>query len=168
MRRLLTILLVTAVSSLGAPISAHASGGTWLWPVTGPVTRAFDPPDSPYGSGHRGIDIAVPYGTVVVAPGPGIVTFAGPVGGYLFLTIDHGGGLASTYSWVSGLSVGKGAHILAGQAIALSGNGHPGDTITSLHFGVKLNGVYVDPMLYLQPASLTSFIRLAPLPPGFT
>jgi murein DD-endopeptidase MepM/ murein hydrolase activator NlpD len=167
MRRLFTILLVTAVSTLGAPISAHASGGTRLWPVTGPITRGFDPPDSPYGSGHRGVDIAVPYGIVVVAPAPGIVTFAGPVGGYLFLTIDHGGGLASTYSWVSGLSVRKDTAVVAGQAIAFSGNGHPGDTIPSLHFGVKLNGVYVDPMLYLESESLTSFIRLAPLPAGF-
>jgi murein DD-endopeptidase MepM/ murein hydrolase activator NlpD len=168
MRRFLTILLVTAVCSLGAPTPAHASGGTWLWPVTGPVTRGFDPPDSPYGSGHRGIDIAVPTGTVVVAPASGTVTFAGPVGGYLFLTVDHGGGLASTYSWVSGLSVRKGAAVVAGQAIALTGNGHPGDTIPSLHFGVKLNGAYVDPMLYLESESVTSFIRLAPLLAGFT
>jgi len=168
MRRLLAILLVMAASSLGAPTSAHASGGTWLWPVTGPVIRGFDPPDSPYGSGHRGIDIAVPNGTLVVASASGIVTFAGPVGGYLFLTIDHGGGLASTYSWVSGLSVRKGAAVVAGQAIAFSGNGHPGDIIPSLHFGVKLNGLYVDPMPYLKSQSLTSFIRLAPLPAGFT
>jgi murein DD-endopeptidase MepM/ murein hydrolase activator NlpD len=167
MRKLLVVLLVTAVSSLGAPSWAHASGGTWLWPVTGPLTRSFDPPDSPYGSGHRGIDIAVPYGTVVAAPAAGTVTFAGPVGGYLFLTIDHGGGLESTYSWVSGLSVRKGATVVAGQAIALSGGGHPGDTIPSLHLGVKLNDVYVDPLLYLEPESVTSFIRLAPLPAGF-
>jgi len=131
------------------------------------VVRAFDPPASPYGSGHRGIDIAAPFGTVVVAPAAGTVSFAGPVGGYLFLTIDHGGGLASTYSWVYGLLVRKGDAITAGQDIALSGGGHPGDTIASLHVGVRLNGVYVDPMLYLRSPDLTSFIRLAPLPPGY-
>jgi murein DD-endopeptidase MepM/ murein hydrolase activator NlpD len=161
------LLILVTVPCLVRATPARAAGGSWPWPVTGPVVRAFDAPASPYGSGHRGIDIAAPFGTVAVAPEAGTVSFAGPVGGYLFLTIDHGGGLASTYSWVSGLLVRKGDVVTAGQDIALSGGGHPGDTIASLHFGVKLNGVYVDPMLYLRAPDLTSFIRLAPLPPGY-
>jgi murein DD-endopeptidase MepM/ murein hydrolase activator NlpD len=167
MRRWSILLFLAATATLVPATPASAGGGTWLWPVTGPVIRGFDPPDSPYGSGHRGIDIAAPYGTVVVAPAAGTVAFAGGVGGYLFLTIDHGGGLSSTYSWVSGVSVRKGDAVTPGEPIALSGGGHPGDTVPSLHFGVKLNGVYVDPMLYLQSADLTSIIRLAPLPPGY-
>jgi murein DD-endopeptidase MepM/ murein hydrolase activator NlpD len=161
------LLILATVPCLLRATPARAAGGTWFWPVTGPVVRAFDPPASPYASGHRGIDIAAPFGTLVVAPAAGTVSFAGPVGGYLFLTIDHGGGLASTYSWVSGLLVRTGDTVTAGQDIALSGGGHPGDTIASLHFGVKLNDAYVDPMLYLRSPDLTSFIRLAPLPPGY-
>ena len=43
--------------------------GTWTWPVQGPVIRGFDPPDQPFGEGHRGIDIAVaPGGPVQVLP----------------------------------------------------------------------------------------------------
>ena len=162
------MLFLVAAATLVPAAQASAAGGTWLWSVTGPVIRAFDPPASPYGSGHRGIDIAAPSGTVVVAPTAGTVAFAGAVGGYLFLNIDHGGGLSSTCSWVSGLSVRKGDAVTPGEPIALSGGGHPGDTVPSLHFGVRLNGAYVDPMLYLRSADLTSIIRLAPLPPGYT
>ena len=56
--------VVTAVPVHAAPASA---AGTWVWPVTGPVIRGFDPPDDPYGTGHRGIDIAVPFGTTTAA-----------------------------------------------------------------------------------------------------
>jgi murein DD-endopeptidase MepM/ murein hydrolase activator NlpD len=161
-------LSMFVVLSVLAPVRpVEAAEGTWLWPVVGPITRGFDPPDSPYGSGHRGIDIATDAGTIVIAPAAGTVTFAGPIGGYLFLTIDHGSGLASTYSWVSELLVHKGDAVTEGEQIARSGNGHPGDTIPSLHFGVKLNGAYVDPLLYLRAPSVTSFIRLAPLPSGY-
>jgi murein DD-endopeptidase MepM/ murein hydrolase activator NlpD len=65
------------------------------------------------------------------------------------------------------LSVRKGEVVTTGERIALSGNGHPGDTIPSLHFGVKLDGEYVDPMLYLTTPDLSFFIRLAPIPTGF-
>ena len=147
----------------GAAPSAGAASGTWTWPVAGPVIRAFQPPSSPYGTGHRGIDIAAPVGTVVVAPASGVVTFSGAIGGRHFLSLDHGGGLASTYSWVSALLVGRGDAVSAGEPVARSGSGHPGDTIPNLHFGVKLNGAYVDPMLYLVPPSVSTYIRLAPL-----
>jgi murein DD-endopeptidase MepM/ murein hydrolase activator NlpD len=92
------VLLTSAVVGLG--VSPAVAAGTWTWPVEGPVIRGFDPPDSPYGSGHRGIDIAAPAGSVAVAPAYGTVAFAGPVGGRLFLTIDHGG-VESTFSWVA-------------------------------------------------------------------
>lgn len=155
MAPLLLALLIPA-----APASA---AGEWTWPILGPVMRAYDPPASTYGAGHRGIDIIAPTGTVVLAAATGSVTFAGPVGGHLFVTVTHPGGLASTYSWVSALLVHKGDRVVAGQPIARSGSGHPGDTIAHLHLGVKLDGAYVDPMLYLGPMDVGSFIRLAPI-----
>ncbi len=146
-----------------------AASGAWPWPAVGPVLRAFESPSSPYGPGHRGIDIAVPVGTPVLAPAAGVVSFAGPVGGELFVTIDHGGGLETTYSWLSAKLARKGDSVTAGQAIASSGTGHPGSTIPHLHLGVRLGGEYVDPMDYLSPASVVDLIRLAPLvPPGST
>ena len=137
--------------------------GAWPWPVTGPVIRAFDPPTSPFGAGHRGIDIAVPFGTPIVAPEAGTVSFAGRVGGELFVTIDHGGGLASTYSWLSATNVRKGDVVAAGQTIGSTGTGHPGAAVPHLHLGVKLDGVYLDPLEVLSPLGVQDLIRLVPL-----
>jgi murein DD-endopeptidase MepM/ murein hydrolase activator NlpD len=160
--RLVALVSLVALCTVATPASA---GGTWIWPVTGPVLRSFDPPGTPFGSGHRGIDIGAPAGTTVLAPAPGTVAFAGQVGGQLFVTLDHGGGLASTYSWVSAALVRKGDLVVRGQPIARSGSGHPGDTVDSLHLGVKLDGAYVDPLDYLAPLDLASLIRLAPIGP---
>ncbi len=159
----LAVLTSAITVGSGSAAAAETAGG-WTWPVVGPVIQGFDPPDTPYGSGHRGIDIAAEVGTTVVAPADGTVTFAGPVGGYLFVTIDHGGGLSSTYSWLSAKLVRKGDRVLQGQPIAQTGWGHPAAPIPHLHLGVKLDGAYVDPLSYLGPVSLATFVRLAPLP----
>ncbi len=140
-----------------------AVGGGWPWPVVGPVLAPFAPPDSPYGPGHRGIDIGTPVGTPVLAPAPGVVRFAGQVGGHLYASVDHGGGLVSTYSWVSSLLVREGEAVATGTPLAMSGAGHPGSPLPHLHFGVKLDGVYVDPLDYLSPGSVVGLVRLAPL-----
>lgn len=154
-------LVVASTAAAAAPASAAS---TWAWPVTGPVIRAFDPPDSPYGAGHRGIDIAAPAGSIVLAPADGRVAFAGPVGGRLFLTIDHSDGLESTYSWVASLDVRKGDVVQRGQPVARSGAGHTGDPVPNLHLGVKLDDVYVDPLDYLEAVDIAGWLRLAPVP----
>jgi murein DD-endopeptidase MepM/ murein hydrolase activator NlpD len=168
-------LLLFAIGPLSAPERSDAwdmrrtdsvtalADGTWPWPVTGPVIRGFDPPASPFGAGHRGIDVAVPFGTPILAPEAGTVAFAGPVGGELFVTLDHGGGLTSTYSWLSSVAVRRGDAVAAGQLIGTTGLGHPGSAVPHLHFGVRLGGGYVDPLEYLAPAGVQDFIRLVPL-----
>lgn len=161
MKRLLLFLAVAwAVFS---PSAVARAAGDWSWPVVGPVIRGFDPPDTPFGSGHRGIDIAVSVGTPVRAAEAGVVTFAGPVGGRLFLTIDHGFGLESRYSFLSALAARRGDVVSEGQVVGRSGTGHTGDLVPNLHFGVLLNDVYVDPLDYLGPVEVWRFIRLAPL-----
>jgi murein DD-endopeptidase MepM/ murein hydrolase activator NlpD len=158
------VLPLTVALAAIIPCDMASAAGTWIWPVVGPVVRGFEPPETPYGSGHRGIDIATPVGTPVVAPAAGVVAFAGKVGGHLFVTIDHGGGLESTYSWVSATLVRKGDAVGAGAVIALSGAGHPGSTRPPhLHLGVRLGGSYVDPLAYLSPGSVVELIRLAPI-----
>ena len=138
-------------------------GGTWAWPVTGPVIRGFDPPTTPFGAGHRGIDIAVPFGTSILAPEAGTVSFAGRVGGELFVTIDHGSGLSSTYSWLSSSAVRKDDVVARGQAIGATGTGHLGSAVPHLHLGVRLDGQYMDPLTYLAPLGVQDLIRLVPL-----
>jgi murein DD-endopeptidase MepM/ murein hydrolase activator NlpD len=155
---------VGALLFVGLAAAPAAAAGDWVWPLVGPIIVGYDPPDSPYGSGHRGIDIAAPVGTLVVAPAPGTVTFAGPVGGRLFVTIDHGGGLLSSDSFLSGLLVRKGDVVARGQAVARTGEGHAGEEVPHLHFGVRLDGAYADPLDYLAPPTVSGYIRLAPLP----
>ncbi len=166
MRRVVVLFLLTALALSGVEATGShraVAAGDWLWPVVGPVTRGYDPPLSVYGAGHRGIDVAVPAGTEIRAPAAGTVSFAGKVGGDLFLTIVHAGGLSSTYSWISALLVHKGDVVTAGEPLALTGSGHPGDPVPSLHFGVKLDGAYVDPLLFLASFDVGTMIRLAPV-----
>jgi murein DD-endopeptidase MepM/ murein hydrolase activator NlpD len=163
MRKLLLALIALTVVP-GAP--ARAATGDWTWPVVGPVIRGFDPPDTPFSAGHRGIDVAVAEDTPVLAAAAGAVSFAGPVGGRLFVTIDHGGGLESTYSFLASVAVRRGAVVAPAQVLGTSGTGHAGETLSHLHFGVRLDDVYVDPLAYLGPVELWRFIRLAPLVAG--
>jgi murein DD-endopeptidase MepM/ murein hydrolase activator NlpD len=137
--------------------------GTWAWPVQGPVIRGFEPPDTPFGSGHRGIDIAAAPGTPILAAEAGTVSFAGRVAGELFVTIVHGGGLSSTYSWVSSTAVRKGDVVSRGQPIGSTGTGPPGASVPHLHFGAKRDGEYVDPILLLAPLGVQDLIRLVPI-----
>jgi murein DD-endopeptidase MepM/ murein hydrolase activator NlpD len=146
--------------------STAVAAGTWTWPVVGPVVRGFEPPSSPYSAGHRGIDVAAPFGAQVHAGAPGVVSFAGPVGGSLFVSVNHGAGVVSSYSFLSSIGVRKGDVVAQGAVLARSGSGHPGETPTHLHFGVRVNGTYVDPMDFLSTPSVVSIVRLAPLAAG--
>jgi murein DD-endopeptidase MepM/ murein hydrolase activator NlpD len=144
--------------------TGSTTAGTLAWPLHGPIVRGYEQPSGPYSSGHRGIDIGAPVGTPVKAAAPGVVHFAGKVAGSLFVSIDHDAGLQTTYSWVSEIDTKKGANVQRGDVIALSGTGHPGTTeSTHLHFGVKQDGEYVDPMLYLGAIDVVDLIHLAPL-----
>jgi len=161
-RRVVCIALV-ALGAVGSAIQPVHAAVPWAWPVAGPIIRGFEPPDGPYGAGHRGIDIAADLSTVIVAADDGVVTFAGKVGGRLFVTIDHGGGLTSTCSFLNGAMVRKGDHVARGQPVALTGWGHADEPVPHLHFGVRRNGAYVDPLEYLSWPSVSELIRLAPL-----
>ena len=58
----------------------------------------FDPPDRPWLSGHRGVDLrAASDGAPVTAPAAGTVSFVGVVVDRPVLTIDHGDGLRSSF-----------------------------------------------------------------------
>jgi murein DD-endopeptidase MepM/ murein hydrolase activator NlpD len=117
----------------------------WLWPVEPhEVVRAFDAPATPYGPGHRGVDLASAEGATVVAPADGVVRFAGPVAGRPVLSIEHGGGLVSSFEPVEPL-VAAGDAVSRGQAIGVLQAGHaPGGA--RLHLGARLHGAYVDPL----------------------
>ncbi len=161
MRRWIFVPLVLG-SLLLTAAPAHASG-TWTWPVAGPVIRGFDPPDSPYSAGHRGIDIAAPVGTPVRAAASGTVSFAGPVGGQLFVSVATGSGVIASYSYLSSIGVHKGDQVAQGAVVGASGSGHAGLDPSHLHLGVRVDGEYVDPMSFLAAPNVVGFVRLAPV-----
>ena len=57
----------------------------------------------------------------------------------------------------------RGDVVRQGQPVARTGGGHTGDLIPNLHFGVRLDDAYVDPLAYLAPMDVSALIRLAPL-----
>lgn len=163
MRRLLICLallsFVLAPSASGAPLDL-------IQPAPGPITRHFEPPPTPYAAGHRGIDFGAPVGTRVVAAAAGTVSFAGQVGGSLFVSIDLPGGLRTTYSFLSLVLVKKGQAVAQGQLIAKSGPGAAGEQ-PNLHFGLRSGADYLDPEPYLLASirrNLWRVIWLAPIP----
>lgn len=137
--------------------------GQYSWPVQGPVIRPYQPPENPFGPGHRGIDIAAPFGSPLRASRDGIVAFAGWVGGSLFISIDHDDGVRTTYSWLSAVGVHKGDHVATGQVIGATGHGHPDVAQPHLHFGARIGDTYIDPMLLLEPEDVAGLIHLAPI-----
>lgn len=161
-RRLWFAILAMIPAVLTRPAMAVAAPDWLVPPVDGPVLRSFLAPSSPYGPGHRGIDYDVPQGSAVRAAGAGVVRWAGSVGRNLSVTIDHGGGLQSTYSILSRIEVARGEEVDQGGWIGRAGSDHPAGT-GGLHFGTKLDGAYVDPMDLLGPVDLGAAVHLAPV-----
>lgn len=123
------------------------AAAAWLWPVGGPhdVVRPYIAPSSPYGPGHRGVDLASADG-VLLAPADGVVRFAGFVVDRPVLTIDHGGGVLSSYEPVATALV-RGDAVARGQPIGTVLPGHC--SILCVHLGVRIDGEYVSPLRFL-------------------
>jgi murein DD-endopeptidase MepM/ murein hydrolase activator NlpD len=133
----------------------------YLWPLDGepPVTRRFDPPPERWLPGHRGVDLAGPPGAAVRAAGAGVVRFAGQVGGREVVSVDHAGGLRTTYQPVTPL-VAAGQPVAAGDPVGVLQAGHDGCPARAcLHWGLLRGEQYLDPL------GLVGFgpVRLLPL-----
>ena len=99
---------------------------------------------------HAGLDVAVGTGTPVLAPSDGVVL---DIGNYYFcgnaMFIDHGNGLISMFCHLSAYSTKVGDSVRKGQAVARSGaTGRA--TGPHLHWSVYLNGVSVEPELFVS------------------
>lgn len=141
-----------------------SSGGTIIYPSGGGGTSGFNPiwplPGVTYISagyngypGHKGLDIAGPYGTPIVAAADGQVIEAndydswGMSWGY-YVLIYHNGTYTTRYAHMSSVAVSSGQYVTAGTVIGYEGaTGNV--TGPHLHFEVYQNGVRVDPMQFL-------------------
>ena len=123
------------------------SGGM-TQPVPGPITSNYGlrlHPILGYARMHRGIDMRASYGTPILAVADGTVARAGWAGGYgRQVRLNHAGGLATSYSHMSRISVQPGARVRQGQVI-----GHIGTSGLStgphLHFETYRNGATINP-----------------------
>ena len=131
------------------------TGGKFTWPCPASTTISSD-----YGNRwhpiynaykfHYGIDIAAASGSSIVAAYGGSVVasaYSSSMGNYVML--DHGDSLYTIYMHCSKLLVSEGQTVKAGQQIALVGS-TGNSTGPHLHFGVRLNGAYVNPWSYLK------------------
>lgn len=99
---------------------------------------------------HKGLDIAVAYGTDVIAAATGKVIFAGEKGGYgNCVIISHGNGLATLYGHLSSISIKENQDVKAGDIIAKSGNSGR-STGPHLHYEVHKNNTPVNPKLFMN------------------
>lgn len=99
---------------------------------------------------HKGVDWATPTGTAVMASCGGVVTKAGWGSGYGYVVyIQHPDGRETRYGHLSKVLVSAGQSVSQGQKIALSGNTGV-STGPHLHFEIRINGVAVNPLKYLN------------------
>jgi murein DD-endopeptidase MepM/ murein hydrolase activator NlpD len=168
------LLVLTVLPALLAPAAATAEparppsspGPALLWVVPLPgdlvLTRPFEAPPHPYGRGHRGVDLRGFPGLPVLAAGDGVVAFAGMVAGRPLLSVDHAGGLRTTYEPVDP-SVGAGQHVARGSPIGTLAIGHAGCPVEAcLHWGLRRSETYLDPLMLVRPPR----VRLLPRAPA--
>jgi murein DD-endopeptidase MepM/ murein hydrolase activator NlpD len=99
---------------------------------------------------HNGIDFAGAAGSRVLAVADGIVSHAGPDGGYgRLIEITHGNGYITRYAHNAKLLVVPGQTVKRGDAIALMGSTGR-STGTHLHFEVLRDGRSVNPLSFVR------------------
>lgn len=124
-------------------------------PVDAPVIDPFRPPLTPYGPGNRGLEYATVPGTSVHAAADGVVVFAGAVAGGLHVTVLHGDGVRTTYSFLAAIRVGQRQTVKAGDVVGVAA--------ARLHVGARRGDTYIDPAsLWGRPVGPPS-VHLVPL-----
>ncbi|WUO00387.1 M23 family metallopeptidase [Streptomyces sp. NBC_00299] len=172
--RLVVLLLLTAAVLLSpaprlTPTAASAGAASApdptvptvgrAWPVGSrpPILRAWEPPATPYGRGHRGVDLGTPAGTPVRAVAPGRISFAGRVAGKGVVSVELTGTgdppLRTTYEPVRAV-LKKGAEVAAGEVVGTVEPTGSHCTGTCVHWGLRRGDAYLDPLSLLPPGLL--------------
>jgi len=170
MAALLTTVLAAILALLPGPgarsvsaaaLPAYAADdpvGVWPLQPEPEVVRRFDPPDSPYGSGHRGVDLAGRAGQPVHTALAGRVVFVGRIAGRGVVVVGHGA-TRTTYEPVRA-SVEVGVRLPRGAVIgtleAAGSHCAPG---VCLHWGWIAGETYLDPLRLVGAGP----VRLLPL-----
>jgi|GEM_PF-1260496 len=157
--RVAAVLLSVAVISgamvgIAPPVAAQAALGVGLMPPTSAeIIDPFRPPVGRYGPGNRGLEYGTVAGDRISAAAAGVVAFTGPVGGSLFVSVDHGGGYRTTYGFVDRIATRVGRRIQVGSLVARAGG--------PFHFSLRHDGLCLDPATHFSRLSVS--VRLVPV-----
>ncbi|ROR31642.1 septal ring factor EnvC (AmiA/AmiB activator) [Mobilisporobacter senegalensis] len=140
----------------GSAGSGNVSSSGFMWPSDSStrITSTFGYRKSPTAgasSYHQGIDIGAAAGSNVLASADGTVTVATyqwAAGNYIM--ISHPNGISTVYMHNSKLLVSVGQTVKKGDVIAKVGSTGV-STGPHIHFGVRVNGAYVNPLNYVSP-----------------
>jgi murein DD-endopeptidase MepM/ murein hydrolase activator NlpD len=154
----LTVLLLAASLMLAGTPRSPDPVGVWPLQPQPEVVRGFDPPDSPYGAGHRGVDLLGSVGQPVRSALPGTVTFAGMIVGRGVVVVGHGA-TRTTYEPVTA-TVAVGTTLAAGGRLGtLELGGSHCFPRACLHWGWIAGETYLDPLRLVGAGP----VRLLPL-----
>jgi murein DD-endopeptidase MepM/ murein hydrolase activator NlpD len=149
-----TALVAVLLAVIPAVMSASSARAHYLrvpWPQPpAQVTRGFDAPAPDWQRGHRGVDLAGEPGQPVYVAGPGTVVYAGMLAGRPVVSVEHDGGLRTSYEPVQA-TVRAGQRVGATSALGRLVAGHPGCPAPAcLHWGAMWGPAqharYVDPL----------------------
>ncbi len=148
------------IDQLEAKRSVLASTPT-IWPIKGWLTAGFGYRRSPFTGlrqMHEGVDISNSVGTPVIAPADGMVSYAGPLGGFgNVISIDHGHNISTFYAHLQQHKVSQGQRIKRGDLIALVGTTGRA-TGPHLHYEIQVNGSPVNPSKYVIDPEAVKFL----------
>ncbi len=130
------------------PMYSGAASKGFIWPTIGGYVSCGI---NGY-KGHTGTDIAgCGHGSNIYASASGTVVKAnwGRTGYGNYIIINHGDGIQTLYAHCSNLYVRVGQFVNQGDVIAAMGS-TGNSTGTHLHFEIRINGQYVNPMNYVS------------------
>ncbi len=139
---------VAQIEKVGTKKRPPTTGsGSFITPSYGTLSSRYG---RRWGRNHNGIDVAGSYNEPIKAADGGVVTYSGWMSGYgNYVVINHENGYQTAYGHCASLDVGVGDRVAKGDVIAKMGNTGR-STGTHLHFEVRKNGKYVDPLKYVR------------------
>ena len=124
-----------------------------IWPCDGYISSKFGYRNSPFSYHeerfHEGVDICAVEGTPIFSAADGIVIYSEPKGSYgNFMLIKHGSDYVTAYAHCSKLLKKTNESVKKGEVVAWVGN-TGASRGAHLHYELRINGIPVDPELYL-------------------
>ena len=150
--------IAAEIDRLLAESDVVPSNEGFIWPVntSKKISSPIGSRVAPGGFGstnHKGVDICnVGFTSSVFAVKSGKVLLtntSGYGGGYgNYVVIDHGGGVTTLYAHMSVVKVSEGQMVSQGTVLGITGS-TGASTGPHLHYEVRINGVYQNPLNYL-------------------